>query len=473
MKNQGFVLLPTILALLLISAFAFMLVRSSSLGISTLDSDLQYQKAKALAEAGLARALWGAQIKPPFDSCVNYQDIQEANLGNDGAYSAQYIDKSGSPATVVAQGKLTNGYTVKKTARVRVYSNEYPKELDSVLEVNSIDENNPGVSGNARISVGANGHRTLLRFSIPLIPSGATIESATLQMGFSETLEDQVINKVKVYSVTKGWDNTANWSLPWEIPGGDYDKETGFGGVVKEGTLALWDITAFVKKWYLVSGSNMGVMMISDGPSFDPVVTPVSAKIVVKYRCDCSAYCCRYECYGLTANDSKKLNYLQLDSVVSDISYVKKPYKLNYTPNFYFNNLCNRHLVLYFDKQKLDVLNGATIVAARLNMYVENDPGVSSMVYVRSITSENYNACTGYYSMSDSGLAGINKSRGVLSVPLFDTTVNEWVKNPSSFKGLTLFFNDSVDVNVLVSSTTDPFISGKSPPRLVIVYTVN
>lgn len=106
----------------------------------------------------------------------------------------------------------------------------------------------------------------MVRFDIGGIPSGATIQSASLEL----TVFDESSGSFEIYRVSKAWVPTqATWNRAssasvWTTPGGDHSATpesswvaTGAPNFVK-GSVMKFDMTETVRDWYAHATTNYG-----------------------------------------------------------------------------------------------------------------------------------------------------------------------------------------------------------------------
>jgi hypothetical protein len=100
--------------------------------------------------------------------------------------------------------------------------------------------------------------RTLIRFSLDTLPTGAVIKSATLGIkldrpGLRET--------VKVYRITQAW---SEGKPTWNSFANKYDSSKTWGSLVAQGTgVVTADVTGLVSAWASNSKPNYGLMLKS------------------------------------------------------------------------------------------------------------------------------------------------------------------------------------------------------------------
>jgi hypothetical protein len=123
-----------------------------------------------------------------------------------------------------------------------------------------------GVTGNE------NGYedRSLVKFDLSSIPSGARINSAILSLYYYTDLHDSPNGRIfNAYRLTQDWDEgTVTWNerqfgVAWISPGGDYTLEDNVAGTVhtSAGEWISWTVTEIVKDWIENGQPNYGFLI--------------------------------------------------------------------------------------------------------------------------------------------------------------------------------------------------------------------
>jgi hypothetical protein len=163
----------------------------------------------------------------------------------------------------------------------------FSAEDTTIMAVDYAPNNaNTNFSGEQTVSVYSNSNnvqRTLLKFDLSGIPSGATINSATLKLysyllGATGGSNPQHI-KMDVFRVTKDWmRNQATWNrrltgTPWTTVGGDYVGTTqtydtspyarATDNPLADDVAVSWTITSLVNEWRQGTYANQGLVVRS------------------------------------------------------------------------------------------------------------------------------------------------------------------------------------------------------------------
>ena len=278
--QHGFILLTVALALTLVAAVAFLLNRSGGMNMSMAARGLQADRARYVAEAGLAQINYQTQS----GLCLGYTDLPpETAFGADGdSFTATVNPKVGSPVTLVATSATADGAAATLTrSNVSVYQ-IIPiiatlQAPDSSGKDTSVNWTNPNSNygGLTLLKVQGATYSALIQFDLSSIPAGAMVTGATLQLLKSNIAASP--GTIVVYRVTTPWVegtqggglnnsgatyNNSNVSTPWTTPGGDYHP-----AAVASLTLILpgwssWDVTSLMQGWSAGSYPNYGMILV-------------------------------------------------------------------------------------------------------------------------------------------------------------------------------------------------------------------
>jgi len=154
--------------------------------------------------------------------------------------------------------------------------------------------------------------RALLQFRIGMVPPGAHITRATLEL--YQNTPSSAGGPVSVHRVTNDWvegDKTGqtgagvNWDerdsgVNWNTPGGDFDPETAAitDIPVGEKDWFSWDITSLVQGWVDGRYAYHGLMLFPASPATDVYFASSDAsdptlhpKLTIEYTCECGVAC--------------------------------------------------------------------------------------------------------------------------------------------------------------------------------------
>ena len=110
--QNGYILLPVILALTILAVLSYQLTTESALNVGSAVRNQEMQTAKYVAEAGLQHAIWLINQT----NCNNYSDLIDQSFG-DHHYTINFINAlgnpvmSGSPVTIKSTALLANGFS--------------------------------------------------------------------------------------------------------------------------------------------------------------------------------------------------------------------------------------------------------------------------------------------------------------------------------------------------------------------------
>ncbi|MGI9289136.1 MAG: DNRLRE domain-containing protein [Pseudomonadales bacterium] len=307
-QQRGYILVPAIFMLALLAVLTYLINTDSIANLNLTKQQAQTDRARYIAEAGLAHAEWVANNKTCGSYSLAYTQFQA------GSYSATFVPNAGSPVSISAVGALANGATHTLTHdSVKVYDVATPQTLILQPGAESKDTFIEGESGHTGHNKGNdNGlktssligkeYRTLLQFDLSALPASATVQTATLELylqNFGST------DMVKAHRLVRDWtEDGATWddydgTNSWNTPGGDYDPEVA-GSFLANGTgPKSMGITAAAQAWVSGSQPNYGLILLSDPSpsgnenkyhSSDNASEP-HPKLTLTYFCECGTSC--------------------------------------------------------------------------------------------------------------------------------------------------------------------------------------
>ena len=308
-------LLPVVVAITLLAAITFMLSYQGVSQGNVVDGELQRDRLRFVAEAGLAHAK--AELAKNT-SCESYASIPETNFGSD-AYSVLVTPDNGSPVSIQSSVTLANGKTLDLFANA-VAAYEVPSTVvlqldattgrDTFLE-DSFPDRNYGASDSYKIESAGVNWRPLIRFDLDAIPTGVQIHSATLQLRqFNINAPGQVF----VHRLTRDWvegtkngggaGDGASWNTydgtnAWTTPGGDFDSTVyGMGSLSSSNVQPTLDIAPLVQEWVSGRAPNYGMILVADSNVRNAGLAasgtnnpPDRPQLTISYACECGKEC--------------------------------------------------------------------------------------------------------------------------------------------------------------------------------------
>lgn len=268
LKMAGFTLIPVVLAMSFIAAIAFLLNRDNGMNINMVANQMNADRARYAAEAGLQ----AVNAKVQSVNCTGYpvaaSPIANNNFGG-ASYSAYATSASGNTTGLVSEGTY-NGTSVTLTrSNIYVYKatpNTYTLQPNASAGMDTYitkpSTQNRGTSNT--LNVDANDNFSLIKFDLSMFPVGSLPVSTTLSLFGSGGLG---IGSINLYRLTNDWqEDTVNWptrvgATTWNTPGGDFfsDKVTSAGAVT--GAWVNFDITDLASSWLTNRHPNYGVIM--------------------------------------------------------------------------------------------------------------------------------------------------------------------------------------------------------------------
>jgi len=336
--QRGSILLSIVVAITLLAAVTFMLSYTSVSETNITAGEIQRDRLRYAAEAGLAHA---RMELAQHSSCSGYTDIPTTSFGAD-SYSATISPLSGSPVSVTAIGQSADG--IEHTLAV-ADAKAYQSPVTIVFQ--------PGESGQdtyilADEPAGNHGDdnklmtdaeeggkgpiRTLLRFDLSTVPYGSRVLLATLDIyQHTESGDGDV---VEAHGLLRDWDESANWSTSngsasWTTPGGDYHPNVESSFVALGIGWKTLDLTGLAGQWIDGRKPNYGVVLLSPPASgnreniynsSDDSQSSLRPKQTLVYACECGKTCAAAPGGGkkilLVVGDTANLTIEQQDKKV-------------------------------------------------------------------------------------------------------------------------------------------------------------
>ncbi|MGB7815387.1 MAG: DNRLRE domain-containing protein [Methylotenera sp.] len=270
-KMAGFTLLPVVLAMNLIAAIAFLLNRDNGMNTDMVVNQMNTDRARYAAEAGLQ----AANARVQSFSCaggfpVIGTPITNSNFGG-ASYSAYATTSSGNTTNLVSTGtyngtsvKLTrnNIYVYQSTPKTYTLQPNAAAGMDTYIITNSATNN--GASGSLNLTAT---NFPLIKFDLSMFPAGSRPVSSTLSLyangGF--------LGYTHLYRMTGNWQegtgasgSGANWTTSngttlWLTAGGDYHPNV---MTIVNGSPGNWldfETTDLTSSWLNGSYPNYGV----------------------------------------------------------------------------------------------------------------------------------------------------------------------------------------------------------------------
>lgn len=261
--QRGIVLLSVCIALAIVAAAAFAANREAVVGMHGVNAQIDTERARYLAEAGINHAKWAAQ---KLGCGANAFPAIAGSLEGMGSYAATTSTGSGSGSgsgqmTVVASGTTANGTRANLT-RTGIGRKE-PASSSSNIRVaeiaagrdTSIRQDRPTTNfgTDALLELGRDTGRALIEFQLPGEMRGGSVLSARLTL-YQETSTGP--GTITVHSVLADWAETAaTWTsagpnTQWKAGGGDYSSgAVATNPVFTASTFYSWDVTAIADAW--------------------------------------------------------------------------------------------------------------------------------------------------------------------------------------------------------------------------------
>ena len=415
--QNGFILLPVVMALSLIAAIAFLMNREGAIAVNELGGEMQTTQASLAAKAGMNHMLWQSANA----NCSGYTNLASTGLGTN-SYSATISPTSNSPVSIKVTGTDAKGASVTiNRDRVTMYK---PYEtvtlqlgidpgMDTYIS-STFSTSNYGASENSVLKVKIFSwlyRNQLLQFDLPSsIPVNAHIVSAQLLLyQTSGTAGDVSVHRVNRSWIegTKSGSGTADgatWKTydgtnAWTTNGGDYDATAVSVSTITTGSdiSQSWEIAPLVQDWLASPNTNYG-MLLNTGDSISPsfaskedATLSKRPKLIITYTCECGKICSPAKKLYWTDDTANKIQVADEDgSHVEDlITGLDRPTGLDVDP---VNGKLYWASNLQIQRSNLDGTNVQTIYSGSLvtmdikldvaggKMYWTHDSGTSRVM---------------------------------------------------------------------------------------------
>lgn len=316
-RSAGFLLLPVSLLLLVIGVMALGL--TMDLGESTRASSRETERARRVAEAGLAHAVW--QLNQ-ITTCSGYPSTVGASFGKD-KYAVAISPNTGSPVTLSSTAMLASGLTgsqvtirrqVAKTAGATL---TYTLTASTGIADTELDASSPSKNygGSASLQLQRNTYLPLLRFDLSSLPPGSRITDAQLVLYREDPGSLSLsLRGVDAFRVLEAWipgtkngatsADGATWqtrdgATTWQVAGASIDTASALDYAHYHSYLSLptitWSVTNLVQGWVDGRYPNYGLILnpstsFTEGYGATEAADPTHApKLVIKYVPPCGA----------------------------------------------------------------------------------------------------------------------------------------------------------------------------------------
>jgi hypothetical protein len=316
--QNGFILLPVVLAITLIAALSFLMNREGAMAVNQLGSEVDSTQALYAAKAGINHMQWQANNA----NCTGYSNLNAVNLSA-SSYNATISPTSNSPVSIKATGTDANGasYTINRD-RVKIYQPNTTVTLQLGTDpgmdtsLSSLQSTvNYGIMDNAVSKswflIWLYYQNQLIQFDLSSIPKAAQIVSAQLQLyqksgsGTADVTAHRVtspwVEGTKSGSGTADgatW-KTADGTTAWTTSGGDYDATPVTSSSVTNvsNQTVSWEIASLVEDWITGKYNNNGLLLKAEGymsstfAAKEDTTAANRPKLIITYTCECGKSC--------------------------------------------------------------------------------------------------------------------------------------------------------------------------------------
>lgn len=344
--QNGFILLPVVLAITLIAALSFLMNREGAMAVNQLGGEADNTQALYAAKAGLNNMQWKANNA----NCTGYSNLNAVNLGTH-SYNATISPTSNSPVSIKVTGADANGasYSINRD-RVKIYQPYTTVTLQLGTD--------PGMdtylySGQPTINFGIKDNAAskfwfliwlyqnqLIQFDLSSIPKAAHIVSAQLQLyqksgtgGGDVTVHRVTIPWIEGTRSGSGTADGATWkttdgATAWTTSGGDFDATPSTSSPVTNTSnqTVSWEITSLVEGWITGKYNNNGLLLKTEGnltstfAAKEDTTAANRPKLVITYTCECGKSCASAKKVYWTDDTANKIQMSNEDgSQVEDL----------------------------------------------------------------------------------------------------------------------------------------------------------
>ncbi len=306
-RHGGHILIPVVLMLSVIASVAYLINLEGSISANAVGRELESTHARFVAEAGYSDAKWQLLQNT---SCTGYMSLPVTAFGQH-SYRVDIAPTSGSPVLLSSSGLTNTGAGHIFGRAVRMYQAPTTAVLQPGLD--GSDTFIQGESGKRNLNEGnldelwtsseiGKEYRTLIKFDLSLIPPGASVHLATLEL---ELQSLGSVDTVTAHRVLSDWSETeATWnsrsaSDTWTTPGGDYEAQVIDSFTTDSIGVKALDITSAVSAWTASLNPNYGLLLQSQPASGGSLNKYHSSdkpdefhpKLTVTYACECGVSC--------------------------------------------------------------------------------------------------------------------------------------------------------------------------------------
>ena len=240
--QNGYILLPVVLLITLISVVAFLLNHESALGTGITGSNAEADRAEYIARAGMAHATWGAQNS----GCAGDMGMTTVPFGQGGIGSYT--------ATVTSPGGSTTAYSLSA-------------DQDAWFRSDNPTVNN-GTTADMHLRMESGQlEYALYRFDLSSLPAGSQINSASAWLYVTNSGPGGGAfpeGPLTVHRVTSDWTETG---ATWDTMSTNYDSAV-IATVPAQSQDAVWvqvNLTTQVQAWSNGGDPNFGIMLRPNG----------------------------------------------------------------------------------------------------------------------------------------------------------------------------------------------------------------
>ena len=228
-RQNGFILMPVVIAIVLIATIAFMLNNQSTFNVDETGDMLAAERVENITRAALAHATWGAQNT----GCIGDMTMSSVAFGA-GSYSA----------TVESAATTTSQYTINP-------------DRDTWIHEALPDENNAGDNPLSVKNKPGDNYNALYHFDLSSLPADKQVVTATAWF-YVDQADSQ--GAVTLHPVTAAWTET---DATWNTIGSNFESGV-YASIPPQAASGVWvsvNVTALAQAWVNNPGVNHGILL--------------------------------------------------------------------------------------------------------------------------------------------------------------------------------------------------------------------
>ncbi|TDM08583.1 MAG: hypothetical protein C4K60_03935 [Ideonella sp. MAG2] len=264
--RRGYVLLPVLLLLSLVAAASYLTQREAQLLTQSVQGSVDYDKARAAAEAGLNHLVHSAHLKGCSGDYPTASTPLTASDFDGASYSAYASAKSGSPVDITAVGGYGQA-RVSVSRKAVVIHNSGAQNMVLQPDGNGKDTTTDysifSQAGSTALNLAPETSQALLEFDLSAIPNGSHVSAAQLSL---RIIDKQGSGLVDLHRIQSYWAEGAtslfrSFLTAWVQQVGDAHAVPVASSPVQGMGWLSWSVTELVDGWVKGRWPNHGMVL--------------------------------------------------------------------------------------------------------------------------------------------------------------------------------------------------------------------